>query len=173
MAPPVLTFHSYVNFRIFVCNFWHFCTLLSFFSTYFVCWLFRLEVLPVLFCKLFPSLSWYTNYFILYVCVSPLIVIHHLHPTWYWSVAWLWNYCIFIVPSIRLARPPLGGQAGPNFRPIVHWRCTGRRCNVHWRCTALCTGGALVGGALCTGGALVGGAMCTGGALHCALAVHW
>ena len=40
----------------FLCNFANFCMILSFFCTYFVCSVFRLKVVSVLFCKFLPSL---------------------------------------------------------------------------------------------------------------------
>ena len=49
-----MVFKRVVAFSL--CNCWHFCKFLNFFCTYLVCKFFRLEVLPGLFCKLFPSL---------------------------------------------------------------------------------------------------------------------
>ena len=69
-APRVLIFHSCANFclfsRLLLKGFGLFVQFLAFlqilkdlgiFFTYFVCKLFRLEVLRVLFCNLFPSLN--------------------------------------------------------------------------------------------------------------------
>ena len=51
-------FKSFYFFCAIFGIFAHFFMILSIFRSYFVCIFFRLEVLCVLFCKLFPSLRW-------------------------------------------------------------------------------------------------------------------